>query len=1306
MPSSFNRKFEANLETFTDRISFKKILKEAVETPQQYDEHRIKVIYGHGGQGKTYLKRDYFVNTYLRPKAAEDRNLIFCDTIDFEHAPLTRSAENGLLCIAKELIEQGGMRLPAFTLAFLKLKQLNSLTSNLEDQYAYLYKITSHRINKGNIVDEVLGEIIDFAVGSGLAEMAGSIPLVGFFAKKMASKGKNKVLEWFRESGAGKILDGIDDMDRFELLEKLPMFLGWDVYKALSDSAENGIPKKRIVIVIDGYETLWSDGKNRDVGKDLWVRKLAEYMTGVLIVIFGREALRWHEIEKNSDVINGLEHIPIDGFIDEDANEYLSQVPIADKEIRAAIIQNAKGSDPEGKCSPLYLQLEAKTYENIINSGKVPIAADFAQGNDKTENEIFDRLFKHMDPSISNALGALSLSNYINEEIITLMEQAQAFATASVSMKMLREYSFILDAKDRLLVHGFVRDAAAEKYKENHLQRFLRVHEALFKYFDERLKFEKFTMLNSELEATIGHAAFHKKQFDKEGFPTWILAKARMLYGSSMQVDDVLTTQLHAAVDILEPADRFSFDSYSPELNFKLGQLFYQLAERYDTAVNRKASKSHIDLCITAYEKIYTKDALAGLKQRFQENGLPQEELDAIERYSSALAKCADIYVALQKNIEAGEFFLKVSTLCGDFNMYYDRNNYMSYLSSVGRFSEAEAFFFKRQKDLLEAFAKLRGEPNVDRYTYDSTLYSLSNSAADLARVLRMQGRFEEAKKYNKINLELMIDHHGPGHIYTAYAKHSLALTYVREGKDYDFSIKLLDEVREVYEQMFSKNHVYYGELLADYFAANKHHATEKALDYYIEAMRIFSNQSHMNREIVETLLNAHEMIATAMSEGEAEEENEAMKMIEHAISDMFYTRFEEMKNLFSVFHPLIHRGLRTTARILEKMSETVKADKIKLKALEFERLMNFILTIRADEQRKLLEDEEKTQAWSLFSSVMSLPADPASVIIEVSKLPFYRTFDLYKISFVGLEIPVARFVLSNMQEAWLIDHTNAPIYELGEKDFSLQTQHAPAYAMFFCDTTIGRHGRFLMLRDGNDIPWHVDSVLSESFKSKMASLIPKLKVVFEDDKACHLEGAVLFKDSIFLCKTIIEKSNGIVKFDNESLVVFYETENGDIGIIDEQNLPLGNYRTFEFIPASVDPIYRSVAAKESPKSFFDRIMQVFDIIAEDLVYVHPTIEKEGDEIQEFADFHKLYSDLRNNLLANQQMNLKDFKYIVIYNYNINVTVYNNYIKVYDASDQSAENLRYKMSIMESVLEEVDQYKKGQHEEQKAKAHT
>ncbi len=205
------------------------------------------------------------------------------------------------------------------------------------------------------------------------------------------------------EQGGEKWFAGLDRLSTSELAERLPQYLGFDIWRART---EIGCP--RIVITVDTHEKL-AGGEPRG---DAWLRTLVRQTPGALILIFGRDKLRWAELDDRWEGV--LDQHLLGELSDADADRFLAQVPIPEEDIRARIVGAASGP-------PHYLDLAVSFYEEIRNAGETPEPGDFGT----TPARMRERLLDHLPPEERRELFRAAYPESLSERLF--LDLADAF---------------------------------------------------------------------------------------------------------------------------------------------------------------------------------------------------------------------------------------------------------------------------------------------------------------------------------------------------------------------------------------------------------------------------------------------------------------------------------------------------------------------------------------------------------------------------------------------------------------------------------------------------------------------------------------------------------------------------------------------------------------------------------------------------------------------------------------------------------------------------------------------------------------
>ena len=137
---------------------------------------------------------------------------------------------------------------------------------------------------------EIIDDMIDSSQSAiELALLGGStlgVPGLNLLYK-YGSRLKGRLADWWANRDVKGKLKELDDLSLSQLAERLPLYLGFDLWRAC---AESDCP--RIVIAIDTHEKLTAG----ELLGDLWLQKLVQETPGALILIFGRDKLRSAEV--------------------------------------------------------------------------------------------------------------------------------------------------------------------------------------------------------------------------------------------------------------------------------------------------------------------------------------------------------------------------------------------------------------------------------------------------------------------------------------------------------------------------------------------------------------------------------------------------------------------------------------------------------------------------------------------------------------------------------------------------------------------------------------------------------------------------------------------------------------------------------------------------------------------------------------------------------------------------------------------------------------------------------------------------
>lgn len=397
-------------EVFTDREDARERFERALEDDQGVDDYRVLVWYGVGGQGKSALQAEFgrmvdrrrgaWVNVRKR---AIGQALLDLELIE------RRSPVQAMLTLRLQLGDSAGIAFPAFDTAFARYFALDNPGKDIRAVHPQLFQ------SGGSVLADVL------SLASDAAAIIPGYGLLTKYGSKLVAAGAEKLHDWWRLRGV-EVLKGLDDLGQDALAARLPSYLGAD----LCDAVRRPSPP-RIVLRIDTHEALWRERGLKDgpgaLLADDWVRRLVQDAPGVLVVLTGRDRLRWEEIEPGWSTV--LEQHLLGGLSAQDAEVFLEKVGVDDVEVRRTIAR-AAGSDEGGGCLPYFLDLEKDTWHAIRAAGQTPAPEDFGG----TRTEILARFLNHLDPETERVLHLASYAEALHPNLLRIVARAEGDAGA------------------------------------------------------------------------------------------------------------------------------------------------------------------------------------------------------------------------------------------------------------------------------------------------------------------------------------------------------------------------------------------------------------------------------------------------------------------------------------------------------------------------------------------------------------------------------------------------------------------------------------------------------------------------------------------------------------------------------------------------------------------------------------------------------------------------------------------------------------------------------------------------------------
>ncbi|MCB1563310.1 MAG: hypothetical protein R3D66_00120 [Alphaproteobacteria bacterium] len=162
---------------------------------------------------------------------------------------------------------------------------------------------------------------------------------------------------------------------------------------------------------------------------------------------------------------------------------------------------------------------------------------------------------------------------------------------------------------------------------------------------------------------------------------------------------------------------------------------------------------------------------------------------------------------------------------------------------------------------------------------------------------------------------------------------------------------------------------------------------------------------------------------------------------------------------------------------------------------------------------------------------------EPDQTTVLASDLAFYPGYRLLDIADYSSVPAFRRFVVYKAGEPYILNWTNEPIYEMNKAvPIKLTKKNVADYVRFFFSYVRGRHGRFIVTENVDDISWK-DDPTPAARKAIGKMIVPLSLKGTARDGTFELEMSVMFKDGLFRVDVLVAK-DGTVSLENEELLV------------------------------------------------------------------------------------------------------------------------------------------------------------------------
>lgn len=190
-----------------------------------------------------------------------------------------------------------------------------------------------------------------------------------------------------------------------------------------------------------------------------------------------------------------------------------------------------------------------------------------------------------------------------------------------------------------------------------------------------------------------------------------------------------------------------------------------------------------------------------------------------------------------------------------------------------------------------------------------------------------------------------------------------------------------------------------------------------------------------------------------------------------------------------------------------------------------------------AEAFKKMELAEAATVLDEINPALEGTPFDPVEATVMTHDLPFYPGYLFLDVADFSVNPPARRFVVYKPGNFVVLDWTNGPIYALNKKvPIRLNDETVADYARFFFTYIRGRHGRFIITENVDDINWKEDP--PPAARKAIGKMLGPVTIKNKADNGTYcLEARVMFKDSLFKTNIFV-KPDGTVTLSDEELLI------------------------------------------------------------------------------------------------------------------------------------------------------------------------
>lgn len=160
----------------------------------------------------------------------------------------------------------------------------------------------------------------------------------------------------------------------------------------------------------------------------------------------------------------------------------------------------------------------------------------------------------------------------------------------------------------------------------------------------------------------------------------------------------------------------------------------------------------------------------------------------------------------------------------------------------------------------------------------------------------------------------------------------------------------------------------------------------------------------------------------------------------------------------------------------------------------------------------------------------------PATVTILAQEPKFYPGYRFLDLADYETVPNIRKFVLYKSGDVVVLNWTNEPIYALNEKaPILLDESTVSDYVRFFFTYVRGKHGRFIITENVEDILWRDEP--PPAARKAIGKMLEPLHITERKGGDFKLIARMMFKDSLFKT-TVNVQASGLVNLSDEELLI------------------------------------------------------------------------------------------------------------------------------------------------------------------------